>query len=54
MTKDPQKQYLFQGDYVLPFKNDQQFEAGFRSNIIDQTTDYAQYFENESGRIRAG
>lgn len=48
-TEDPQKQYLFQGDYVLPFKNDQQFEAGFRSNITDQTTDYAQYFENEAG-----
>jgi len=39
---------LFQGDYVLPIGEDQQFEAGFRSNINKQTTDYQFFNEDEN------
>jgi hypothetical protein len=37
---EDQKRYLFQGDYVLPIGENAQFEAGFRSNISNQDTDY--------------
>ena len=37
---EDQKRYIFQGDYVLPIGENAQFEAGFRSNINNQETDY--------------
>ncbi len=37
---EDQKRYLFQGDYVLPIGENAQFEAGFRSNMSNQDTDY--------------
>jgi len=37
---EDQKRYLIQGDYVLPIGENSQFEAGFRSNISKQETDY--------------
>jgi len=37
---EDQKRYLIQGDYVLPIGENAQFEAGFRSNISNQETDY--------------
>ncbi len=40
-----QERMLLQADYVLPIGEKQQFEAGFRSNINDQTTDYLYYDE---------
>ena len=48
-TESPEKQYLFQADYVLPMENEHQFEAGVRSNILDQTTDFRVYFEDDNG-----
>ena len=48
-TEETQNQYLFQGDYVLPMKKDNQFEAGFRSNNLFQTTDFNVLFENDNG-----
>jgi len=39
-TLEDQKRYLIQADYVLPIGENAQFEAGFRSNISDQETDY--------------
>ncbi|MGB5393535.1 MAG: TonB-dependent receptor [Lutimonas sp.] len=48
-TERPEKQYLFQSDYVLPMENEHQFEAGVRSNILDQTTDFRVYFEDDNG-----
>lgn len=35
-----QKRFLIQGDYVLPIGENAQFEAGFRSNMSNQETDY--------------
>ncbi|WP_461532736.1 TonB-dependent receptor [Sinomicrobium sp.] len=37
--KETQKEYLIQLDYVLPM-GDAQFEAGFRSNMENEVTDY--------------
>lgn len=43
-----QNRTLLQADYVLPFGNSQ-FEAGYRGNFTDLTTDYAvEDFENGS------
>ena len=36
-----QKRVLFQADYVLPIGEKHRFEAGYRGNITDLTTDYA-------------
>ncbi len=49
ITFNTNKNYLFKGDYVLPIGENQQFEAGFRSNIKDQSTDYSIWLENENG-----
>ncbi len=48
-----EKQYrlLFQGDYVLPIGENQQFEVGFRSNLNNQTTDYKFYNEDIDGNF---
>ncbi|MEN8185666.1 MAG: TonB-dependent receptor [Bacteroidota bacterium] len=40
ITFETEKEYLLKGDYVLPIGEDQQFEAGFRSSIKDESTDY--------------
>ncbi len=45
-SNQEQKDILLQGDYVLPIGEDQQFEAGFRSTLLDQTSDY-RYFKEE-------
>tara|TARA_R110002020_G_scaffold154714_6_gene335234 strand:- start:122512 stop:124992 length:2481 start_codon:yes stop_codon:yes gene_type:complete len=39
-TKENQKEFLFQTDYVLPFGDDSQFEAGYRGNFENEITDY--------------
>ncbi|MCK5638240.1 MAG: TonB-dependent receptor [Flavobacteriaceae bacterium] len=44
-----QQKILLQGDYVLPIGEKQQFEAGFRSNINTQTTDYKYFNEDNNG-----
>lgn len=49
ITDQTQNKLLLQGDYVLPIGENQQFEAGFRSNINNQTTDYSIWFEDEYG-----
>ncbi|WP_311195928.1 outer membrane beta-barrel family protein [Antarcticibacterium sp. 1MA-6-2] len=38
---ETQQEYLFQADYVLPFNEDSQFEAGYRGNFENSVTDYA-------------
>jgi len=43
-----QQRILFQGDYNLPIGKDQQLEAGFRSNFINQTTDYQFFNEDQN------
>ncbi|MFC0604366.1 TonB-dependent receptor domain-containing protein [Winogradskyella pulchriflava] len=40
ITNEDQKEYLIQADYVLPIGEDSRFEAGFRSNLENQVTDY--------------
>jgi len=45
-----QQKILLQGDYVLPIGEKQQFEAGFRSNINSQTTDYKFFNEDEDNQ----
>ncbi len=49
ISDESQNKLLLQGDYVLPIGEDQQFEAGFRSNINDQVTDYSIWFRDEYG-----
>ncbi|HKL90414.1 MAG TPA: outer membrane beta-barrel family protein, partial [Allomuricauda sp.] len=46
---EDQTEYLIQSDYVLPFGEDSQFEAGYRGNFENQVTDYRLLQENESG-----
>lgn len=43
LTKNNQKQNrnLIQADYVLPIGDKYQFEAGYRGNFVNMTTDYA-------------
>lgn len=46
-----QKEYLFQADYVLPFGEDSQFEAGYRGNFENTVTDYVLRQENANGEL---
>ena len=39
-TEQTQKEYLAQVDYVRPFGEDSQFEAGYRGNFENSVTDY--------------
>ncbi|MEH6407260.1 MAG: TonB-dependent receptor [Leeuwenhoekiella sp.] len=48
-TKEDQKEYLFQTDYVLPFGEDSQFEAGYRGNFENTVTDYTLQQEDSTG-----
>lgn len=50
-SKNSQQRILLQGDYVLPIGEKQQFEAGFRTNINDLTTDYRLYNEDDQGNF---
>ncbi|MCM8569932.1 TonB-dependent receptor [Gramella jeungdoensis] len=47
-TTEDQKEYLLQADYVLPFNEDSQFEAGYRGNFENEITDYTLFSENEN------
>jgi len=40
LNEEDQKEYLIQTDYVLPFGEDSQFEAGYRGNFKEEITDY--------------
>jgi len=50
-TEEKQNEYLFQADYVLPFGEDSQFEAGYRGNFKNENTDYNLNIEDASGRL---
>jgi len=51
-TTEDQKEYLIQADYVLPFNEDSQFEAGYRGNFENEITDYDLRQEDEiSGQL---
>ncbi|WP_179008307.1 outer membrane beta-barrel protein [Winogradskyella forsetii] len=51
-TNEDQKEYLFQADYVLPIGEDSRFEAGFRSNLENEITDYRLEQEDlETGQL---
>ena len=39
-TEETQNEYLAQADYVRPFGEDSQFEAGYRGNFENSVTDY--------------
>lgn len=41
LNKEIQNEYLIQSDYVLPFGEDSQFEAGYRGNFKEDATDYS-------------
>ena len=45
--KETQDEFLIQTDYVLPFGEDSQFEAGYRGNFQNEITDYAIRQESE-------
>ncbi|CAM4267322.1 TonB-dependent receptor domain-containing protein [Gillisia limnaea] len=45
--KETQNEFLIQADYVLPFGEDSQFEAGYRGNFENEVTDYAIRQESE-------
>ena len=40
LTEETQKEYLAQVDYVRPFGENSQFEAGYRGNFENSVTDY--------------
>ena len=44
ITLEDQSRILLQADYVLPIGENSQFEAGYRGNFNDQTTDYEVQF----------
>ena len=48
-SDETQKRTLLQSDYVLPFRNNQQLELGFRYTQNDQITDYKFFNENPDG-----
>lgn len=51
-TTEDQKEYLIQADYVLPFNEESQFEAGYRGNFENELTDYALFSEDpDSGEL---
>ncbi|MGA8852659.1 MAG: TonB-dependent receptor [Christiangramia sp.] len=51
-TTEDQKEYLLQADYVLPFNEDSQFEAGYRGNFENEITNYDLRQEDEnSGQL---
>ena len=45
-TTEDQKEYLLQADYVLPLGEGSRFEAGFRSTLQNEITDYTLEQEN--------
>jgi len=45
-TKEKQKEYLAQTDYVLPIGENAQFEAGYRGSFEETVTDYTLLEEN--------
>lgn len=47
-TEEKQKEYLAQVDYVLPFGEESQFEAGYRGNFKNEITDYDLNVEDEA------
>ncbi|WP_324721098.1 TonB-dependent receptor domain-containing protein [Salinimicrobium sp. HB62] len=46
---ETQNEYLIQADYVLPFGEDSQFEAGYRGNFENEVTDYDLFQQEEDG-----
>src|SRR5680860_406870 len=51
-TVETQNEYLIQTDYVLPFGEGSQFEAGYRGSFEDEVTDYTLSIEDEqSGQL---
>ncbi|MGY5846779.1 TonB-dependent receptor domain-containing protein [Salegentibacter sp. HM20] len=44
-AKEKSRDYLFQADYVLPFGEESQFEAGYRGTFETDETDYTLRFE---------
>jgi len=46
--KETQDEFLFQADYVLPFGEDSQFEAGYRGSFENEITDYVIRQESEN------
>lgn len=46
LTEEKQEEFLIQADYVLPFGENSQFEAGYRGNFEEQITDYNLFMEN--------
>lgn len=50
-TKEHQKQFLAQVDYVLPIDQNTQFEAGYRTTNEDQNTGFVVQQEDENGNM---
>ena len=51
ISDETQKRVLLQSDYVLPFKNNQQIELGFRYTGVDQETDFKFFNEDPDGEF---
>ncbi len=49
ISDEVQKRVLLQSDYVLPFRNNQQIELGFRYTGVDQETDFKFFNEGPDG-----
>ena len=50
-TVETQNEYLIQTDYVLPFGEGSQFEAGYRGSFEDEVTDYTLSIEDEQSGL---
>ena len=50
-TEEKQNEYLVQADYVLPFGEGSQFEAGYRGNFKNENTDYTLNIEDAAGNL---
>ena len=50
--EETQREFLLQADYVLPFGEDSQFEAGYRGNFENSVSDYRLFQESmETGEL---
>lgn len=50
-AEETQNEYLLQADYVLPFGENSQFEAGYRGDFEEQVTDYQLQMEDHDSGI---
>ncbi|WP_196892673.1 TonB-dependent receptor domain-containing protein [Aureivirga marina] len=51
INNNDEKSFLIQSDYVLPLGEVSQFEAGYKSELKSEITDYTLFLKNEDGEF---